>query len=83
MQGTNSWNSAEFGGQPQFCLSNQGNTLNYRYSLGCLRWARVLRGSTFYNCWVLCYQDGKPITYADNNQPGSISVSASGTYMTL
>jgi len=32
--------------------------------------------------WVLCYPDGSPITYADNDEPGSIYVSASGTYMT-
>jgi hypothetical protein len=85
MQGTNAWDSKEFGGQPQFLLSNTGiQTLNYRYSLGCLRWARVNRSdSVQYIGWVLCYQDGKPITYADNSQPGSISVSASGTYMTL
>lgn len=83
MQGTNSWNVYETTNQPQFFFKIQGLFSEFRYVYGALRWAKIERGSSTYTGWVLCYPDGKPITYADNNQPGSISVSASGTYMTL
>lgn len=79
MNGTNDWNSYEKTDQPQFVF----NTNNvYKYVLGCLRWAIVERGANTYSGFVLCYPDGHPITYADKDEPGSIQVSASGTYMT-
>lgn len=83
MNGANAWNVYETTNEPQFFFRNQGLYDEFRYVHGCLRWARVVRGSSNYTGWVLCYPDGKPITYADASQPGSISVSASGTYMTL
>ena len=81
MNGINAWNNEEIQDQPMFNFKYSGAV--YRYIHGALRWASVQRGSTLYTGWVLCYPDGKPITYADNSQPGSISVSASGSYMTL
>lgn len=85
MNGANAWNGNENGQAPMFCFRKKGafEDAIYRYVHGSIRWARVQRGSTFYTGWVLCYPDGKPITYADASQPGWISVSASGSYMTL
>ena len=83
MEGSNAWNFWESTNQPQFIFNNSGSSQEFRYVQGCLRWSIVERGSNNYTGWVLCYPDGKPITYADASQPGSISVSASGTYMTL
>ena len=85
MNGANAWNGNENGQAPMFCFRKKGafEDAIYRYVHGCIRWASVQRGSDSYTGWVLCYPDGKPITYADNSQPGSISVSASGSYMTL
>jgi len=83
MDGINYWNQDEQTDQPQFLFKQISLSTIYRYVQGCLRWSIVERGSNNYTGWVLCYQDGKPITYADSSQPGSISVSASGTYMTL
>lgn len=84
MSGSNAWDSRYNNSQPSF-LRDYGNLTEFYFGFvcGCLRWARILRGSTFYTGWALCYQDGTPITYADANQPGSIRVSASGSYMTL
>jgi hypothetical protein len=82
MQGTNEWDSNEYTDQPSYVFEMGGFDSTYRYSQGCLRWALVERGSSTYTGWVLCYPDGSPITYADGNQSGSISVSASGTYIT-
>lgn len=85
MNGINLWDGNEIENQPEFVFRrepNPGPTV-HRYILGSIRWASVQRGSNFYTGWVLCYPDGKPITYADASQPGSISVSASGSYMTL
>lgn len=79
MNGTNDWNSYETTNQPQFVFNINNN---YKYVQGCLRWAQVERGVNTYSGFVLCYPDGHPITYADNDDPGSILVSASGTYMT-
>lgn len=82
MQGINAW-GYESGAQPQAQVQDYLATTYYKTYHGCLRWAKVVRGSSLYKGWVLCYPDGKPITYADNNQPGKIIVSASGTYMTV
>lgn len=87
MNGTNNWDTWEKGDQPQFVYnyapSNPGGSRDFRFIHGSLRWAKIIRGTSDFYGWVLCYADGFPITYADNNEPGSIRVSASGTYMTL
>lgn len=83
MNGTNLWNGDEDGNAPQFVFRRGAGPAVCRYILGSIRWASIQRGSNLYTGWVLCYPDGKPITYADASQPGSISVSASGSYMTL
>ena len=82
MQGNNAWNSSENGDQPE-TISYAGGSYYYTYTQGCIRWAKVKRGSNLYTGWVLCYPSGKPITYADGSVPGSIKVSASGSYITL
>ena len=83
MNGTNAWDSTEIGSQPQLLSTvSLPSVFNYKYIQGCIRWAKVKRGSNLYTGWVLCYPSGKPITYADASQPGSIKVSCSGTYMT-
>ena len=82
MNGTNEWDSMEYGKQPQYLSALAGIERSYKYVLGCLRWAIVERGVNSYSGFVLCYPDGEPITYADAGDPGSIRVSASGTYMT-
>jgi hypothetical protein len=81
MNGVNAWDGTERQDCPRV-LKWSNVTNYYDFQHGSLRWARVLRGSTLYNGWVLCNPSGKPITYADNSQPGAIRVSASGTYMT-
>lgn len=82
MKGTNSWNVEEIENQPVVLFATGLGGETYVYTHGCIRWAKVRRGSTYYTGWVLCYASGKPITYTDATQPGSIRVSASGTYMT-
>lgn len=78
-----------FNSQPQFIYNYNGSfeDTNKDYSTGYLRWSQVWEWNGSQNVartgWVLCYANGKPITYADNNQPGEIRVSASGSYMTL
>lgn len=84
MNGVNSWDSNESTNQPQFLyrFALTGTIQDYRYVIGCLRWASVKRGNSNWDGMVLCYPDGDPITLADKNQSSWISVSASGTYMT-
>jgi hypothetical protein len=82
MNGTNSWNLEEIENQPRVLFSTGLGGESYVYIQGCIRWAKVKRGSNYYTGWVLCYPSGKPITYADAAQPGSIKVSASGSYTT-
>ena len=83
MKGTNEWDSQETREQPTF-LFKSATPAEYRYVQGALRWSRVYLGPNTINTgWILCYPDGKPITYADANQAGSIRVTANGSYMTL
>jgi len=84
--GNDVWDIHNRGSQPTL-VNDIRDAFNvfYTNTLGCLRWSRTVRGinNNGLTGWVLCYPDGRPITYADANQPGSIRVSASGSYMTL
>ena len=94
MQGTNANVPSEKENQPQAITASNNLWLPllppvevmqsgiYDYVYGCIRHASVVRGESSVTGWVLCYADGKPITYADANQPGSINVAASGSYIT-
>lgn len=96
MKGTNHNNTRLVGDQPQsiahayeFYLPTVPPFTDvmrdgyYAFLHGAIKYALVNRGGTYVRGWVLCYADGYPITYADANEPGSITVSASGSYMTL
>lgn len=78
MAGTDSWDWERVAFQPQ----TQLNDGSFGYIGGFLRWSQVGRGNQIYTAWIPCYPNGKPITYADGNQPGSITIQANGSYFT-
>jgi hypothetical protein len=91
MIGNDSWDVTNRKNQPTLVKEVLVNDISglfeayYANTMGCLRWSTTVRGinNPGLTGWVLCYPDGKPITYADAGQTGSIRVSASGSYMTL
>ena len=96
MDGADNWGNTRDDPQPRYAyyvkfpdVFGGGEELFYDYVVGLLRWSRVWeidptnpQNTIIRTGWILCYPSGKPITYADGNQPGQILVSASGSYLT-
>lgn len=84
MQGTDSWNSLQFESQPNVMVDYRAVPITYyrTKAAGFLRWSKVGRGNQIYTAWIPCLATGKPITYADGDQPGSITIQANGSYFT-
>ena len=78
--GTNEYDSAETGKQPQFAYNTSGS---YKYTMGVLKWAKIFRSTTSYTGWVLCWPNGEPMTWYELNAASKkISVSCTGSYIT-
>lgn len=85
MQGTDSWNPEyQIGSQPMVMVDYKAAPIirYYTKAAGFLRWSKVGRGNQIYTAWIPCLATGKPITYADGDQPGSITIQANGSYFT-
>ena len=90
MAGDDDW-TQRWGNQPQFVYDTNAAFTNVDkdYVLGCLRWSQVIEvdgnnptQDVYRTGWILCYNNGRPITYADGGQTGAIKVIASGSYVT-